>query len=311
METTVTLATYLEGLKDGSKAVVTSGLVNLSDLTPEEISLLRQNWLSIGARKRNDIIKKLVQLAEENFELNFDNVFACCAADPEGSVRVKAAEGLGESDSPAFVDVLLRLLDNDDEASVRAAAASSLAGFCVKAEVARVKPRYADRLGETLLAVAGNKSEDIEVRRRALESAGALSLSEVKWAIREAYESASHVLKASAIYAMGKNCDPVWLPIVIEELSSDDPEIRYESATACGEIGEEEAVDHLIPMTGDTDLQVQLAAMDALAKIGGDVAKTALQECARSEDPRISDAAGEALQYLAAEEDPLSLTREA
>ncbi len=146
METSATLATYLEGLKDGSKAVAMSGLVNLSDLTPQEISMFRQNWLSIGARRRIDIVTKLVQLAEDNFELNFEDVFACCAADPEGSVRAKAAEGLGESDSPAFVDVLLKLLENDDEATVRAAAASSLGGFCVDAEVARVRPRYADRL---------------------------------------------------------------------------------------------------------------------------------------------------------------------
>lgn len=306
MEKKSTLANYLEELKDPGRPVSISKLVNLSDMTPEGINLFRRNWLSISQKKRNEIVKRLVQLAEENFELNFDTVFSCCTTDPEAEVRVKAAEGLGESEDPAFIDTLIKLLENDGDPAVRASAASSLAKFSLMVELNRLRPRHANKIGEILLAVANKKGENIEVRRRALEAAGPLSLPDVKWAIREAYESNSSLLKISAIYAMGQNCDPIWLPTLVEELYNANPEIRYESASACGEIGEQEIVRYLIPLTRDPDHQVRLAALDALGKIGGNESKKALEECVRCGEPGISDTAAEALEYLEEVEDPLS-----
>ncbi|MBI4332500.1 MAG: HEAT repeat domain-containing protein [Chloroflexi bacterium] len=298
----------LDELKDSNRPVSISKLVNLSDLTPEEVKQFRKDWPAIGARKRTEVVKRLVQLAEDNFELNFDIVFSCCVADPEVDVRIRAAEGLGESEDPAFIETLIGLLENDDDPSVRATAASSLARFSEMAEINRLRPRHAERLGETLLAVATNKTEEIEVRRRALEALGPMSLPEVTWAIREAYESNSYPLKVGALYAMGQNCDPIWLPTLLEELHSSNAEIRYECVSACGEIGDEEAVPYLVPLTTDPDYQVRLAAVDALGKIGGEESRRALQECARCEDASLREAAAEALDSVAGDEDPLYLS---
>ncbi len=76
------LAVYLDEIKDPGKPVSMARLTNLSDLSPVETSLFGEAWSSIGTQRRLEILGKLLELAEENLELNFDNVFSSCVAGP-------------------------------------------------------------------------------------------------------------------------------------------------------------------------------------------------------------------------------------
>jgi len=106
--------------------------------------------------------------------------------------------------------------------------------------------------------------------------------------------------------AMGKNCNPAWLPILTKELGSTDAEMRYEAAGACGELGEEDAVPHLIRLISGPDTEVQLAVIRALGKIGDSEAKTCLEKCLDSSNEAIQQAAEQALYDLEVGEEPLS-----
>ncbi len=128
-----------------------------------------------------------------------------------------------------------------------------------------------------MLEVLDNKTELTEVKRRALEAISPFSLPRVKELIETAYHTDDIKLRASAICAMGRNCDLAWLPTLLVELNSDEAEIRYEAAVACGELGAEEAVPHLVEMTKNEDQQVQEAAIKALGEIGSEQAKQALE----------------------------------
>ncbi len=169
----------------------------------------------------------------------------------------------------------------------------------------KLGPSSSSRVSEALLAILADKSKPREVRRRALEAAAPLSLPEVKEAISEAYKSGDPKLKNSAIYAMGKSCDSVWMPVLIREMASPDPGTRFEAAGACGEICDPEAVPHLIRLTQDKDIEVQQAAILALGKIGGSKAKQHLLKCRNNPDEAISEAVEQALRQLEAEEDSL------
>jgi HEAT repeat protein len=107
---------------------------------------------------------------------------------------------------------------------------------------------------------------------------------------------------------MGRSLDRRWLPLLLEELQSEDPAYRYEAATACGELGAEEAVDELISLTSDPDRAVQGAAIAALGRIGGTLATNVLRRLARSTDPVVRDAAEEALAEAVFASDPLRPT---
>ncbi len=122
----------------------------------------------------------------------------------------------------------------------------------------------------------------------------------------EAYQNHDSRLKVSSIYAMGKNCDSSWLSILLKELASADTEIRYEAAVACGDLEKEEAVPYLIRLISDPDADVQMAALQALAKIGGTQATECLEHCLNSTNKAIRQIAEQALNELEAEENLVS-----
>jgi HEAT repeat protein len=82
---------------------------------------------------------------------------------------------------------------------------------------------------------------------------------------------------------MGRSADNYWIATLIDELQNDDAEIRYEAATACGMIEDEEAVPYLIDLLADDDAEVREQAIVALGAIGGE---DAIDGAARAGDER-------------------------
>ncbi|MFH1381313.1 MAG: HEAT repeat domain-containing protein [Chloroflexota bacterium] len=279
-----------------------SRLAELSNLSSEELELFKNSWPTIELERRRQVIQRLVDLADDNVELNFDSIFKYCFKDEDAEIRGTAIKGLWENEEPSLISPLLIMLEQDTSEEVQATAASALGKFAMLAEHNKLRPCHTTKIETALLNVFNNKAKPIEVRRRALEAMAPLSLPEVKAAIEEAYQSEQPRLQISAIYAMGKSCDPSWLNILFRELSNPDSEVRYEAAHACGELEEEAALPLLIPMAIDPELDVQLAAIQALGKIGGTEAKKCLQRLLKSRSEAASHAAEQALQELETKE---------
>jgi len=293
-------------LCDSSQPLLNSRLVDLSNLNSEELELWERAWVNIKPKRRQQIIYRLVELAEDNFELDFESVFRSCLKDQDAEVRSKAIEGLWESEVTSLISPFVNLLEQDSSANVQAAAAIALGKFAMLAELNKLRSGHTSKVCQALLGVISDENRTVEVRRRALEAAAPLSLPQVEKVIREAYQSHNRQLKISAIYAMGKNCNRACLPILLRELSSTDAEIRYEAAGACGELGEEAASPYLIELIDDPDVDVQVAALQALGKIGGSEAKECLQRCLNNPSEVIRQVAEQTLYELEAEESPFT-----
>ncbi len=295
-------------LGNSDRPLINSRLSELSNLSSEELETFRCSWAAIELKRRRQIVHRLVELAEDNLELNFDNIFKYCLKDEDDEVRSKAIEGLWEDEEPSLINPLTNLLEQDSSEKVQAAAATALGKFAMLAEHKKLRSWHVTRIQEALLAVISDKNKSIEIRHRALEAVAPLSLPQVKTAIMEAYQSHNPGLCASSIYAMGKNCDPAWLPILLKELASADAEMRYEAASACGELEEEKEapVPYLIKLVNDPDADVQMVAIQALGKIGGTKAKECLEHCLNSTSEAIRQSAEQALNELKTKEDPLS-----
>ena len=93
---------------------------------------------------------------------------------------------------------------------------------------------------------------------------------------------------------------------MLKELASADAEVRYEAAGACAELEEETAVPCLIKLVNDPGADVQMAAIQALGKIGGTEAKEFLEHCLGSTSGAIRQTAEQALNEIEAKEDSLS-----
>lgn len=302
----MSLQRYLAEISDNNQRLVSSKMTNLSSLSPEELRLFLEAWAGMDIERRRQIMGYLVELAEENCKLNFDDIFLACLEDGDEIVRVKSIEGLWECEHRSLIDRFITLLREDSEESVRSAAATALGKFAMLAELEQLRPEDGAKVESALLDVIDDDEKVIEVKRRAIEAIAPLSRPRVKEIIQQAYESDDISMQVSAIYAMGRNSDPDWLPTLVKELGSTDDEMRFEAAVACGELGDEGAVPHLVRLVDDLDSQVQLCAIAALGLIGGSEAEAALRECLNHPNEHIRLIAGEAMEEMASEKDPFS-----
>ena len=302
----MTLPDLLTDLTDAEKPVTYSGLLQLSDLPTEGLAELKTVWPGLPTERRREIVRKLVELADDNVEFDFSSIFKSCLSDADDAVREMAAKGLWETEDRAMIRPLVKLLENDSSPEVRASTAMSLKNFSMMAQNGKLLSRDGDRIRQALLAVVNSLSEDIDVRRRAIEAVSSFNTPETNNAVREAYESDNPTLVQSAIYCMGQSSNAAWLPTVLDEMSSPLPAVRFEAVTACGLLGEESVVPHLVQRLRDDDSEVRLASIKALGMIGGTMAKNVLQQHLNDADEGIEEAAREALIGLEFDDDPLS-----
>lgn len=300
------LKRYLAELSDGDNTLVSSKLAKISALSQEELTLFLEAWARMGVARRKQIVGKLVELAEENPSLTFDDIFRACLLDPDEVVRAKSIEGLWECENRSLIKPLIALLREDSKESVRAAAAVALGRFAMLAELEKLRPQDGVKVQNALLSAIEDQREQLEVKRRAIEAIAPISLPKVEDIIHQAYKSGDSRMRASALYAMGRNGDPAWLPILVKELSSLDAEMRFEAAWACGELGDEAAVPQLVRLIDDIDTQVKCSAIVALGQVGGSEAEKALRKCLDHPDEQVRKAAEESLEELGFGKEPLS-----
>ena len=278
-------------------------LAELTGLNANELIWFTRLWGTINNKRKLEIATRLVELARDNIELNFDEIFKLLLHDGDAALRIQAIEGLWENENSSLAKVFIKLLTNDLDTGVRSTSASALGKFSLLATCNFPKPQYADNVRQALLQAYGDETESVICRRRALESLSPFNLPEVRKAILMAYKSSEPRMKASALYSMGQNCDTEWLPILLLELSNKEPEMRYEAATALGEMENQEAVLPLKQVLVDTDIDVTLAAIRSLGKIGGQEARHCLEQRLENANEVVREAIAHSLEELSANED--------
>lgn len=274
----------------------------LSDVDPALQADFHAGWNALAADRRHDIVVAMVELAEENVDLQFQQAFLWMIEDDDERVRTEAINGLWEAEQPRVMRRLLDILTHDHSADARAAAATVLGRFAYMAEMDDLDQADGEQLLKQLAERLRDPHEALEVQRRCLESLGYLSSSdEVEKQIERAYTSSEIDLKESAIMAMGRSMLPRWLPTLKQELESRSPALRYEAARAAGEMGEEgrSLLPGVIKLLGDSDTEVAMAAIWALGQMGGDAARHALEQVRqRSESEARVQAASDALAEI-------------
>jgi HEAT repeat protein len=297
---------YLEELAAQSRPLKAAGLARLSAMTPELMSQLETVWPSLNVQRRRAVVQELLDLEEENVEFDFDAVFLVGLKDEDAEVRLGSVRGLWEHEGPDLVPPLIEIMKHDPDAGVRAEAALALGRFVLLSEEGRLRERHFEKIEEALQLVISNGGEIDEVRARAVEAIGAHDEAWVRQAISEAYESGVRRLKVAAVHAMGRSCEPRWLPLLLRELTNEEAEVRYEAANALGSLGDETVVPNLVQALGDPDEEVLEASISALGAIGGRRAREALLELSREGSPAAKEAALAALAEIDFAEDPLA-----
>ncbi len=297
----------LEELGQHTGALPVSEMYVFSDLSGQTLAAFRSAFDSRPPHERLRLVQALADLAEASFQVSFDAIFRHCLADSHDEIRAAAIDGLWENEDVALLGPFLTMLRTDPSARVRAAAASALGRYVLAGELEQIEPSIQARVTSELLTSIHLAGETSEVRCRAIESVSYACNPEVLEVLETAYDEDDELMQLSAIVGMGRSCDRRWMPIILAELESSSPAMRYEAALASGNLEMREAIGALAKLADDADPQVRGAAIWSLGQISGDEAKQALLDALDDADDDTAAAIEDALAEQALLEGELDL----
>ena len=293
-------ALTLQALRDyeTEKDMVTLSY-GLSGLVPDQLAKLDPVWKQVKPESRRAIMRMLAEIGETDFMLDFEVVGYFGLIDPDPKVREAAIDVLWMDESPELMRRLMDLAQNDPAIEVRASAASELGRFILLAEFEELPQEDGEAIQDVLVQLWNDREETIDVRRRALEAIANCSHAIAPEAISEAYASPDQPMRVSAVFAMGRSCDERWTEIILEEIISEDLELRYEAARAAGLLGLVEAIPTLAELTVEEDREVQAVAIESLGEIGGQEALRILnllaEKAEEDDDDELAEAVDDAI----------------
>ena len=277
-----------------------SMLYFFSDITREDLKKLEAVWPEVETQRRRGLLEDMEALAESDTLLFFDHLAVMCLKDKDPVARATAIRLLWQSQQEYLAPLFLKLLTEDPEAIVRAAAATALGMFVYLGELEEIKASTYEEVLNSLIKVHLG-SDEMLVRRRALEALGYASHPDVQRFIELAYESNDEEWLQSALFAMGRTYNKRWVKPVLRMFDHPDAMVRYEAVRAAGELEAEDAREPIFDLLeeGTEDDDLYFAAIWSLTKIGGrgvrDLIEMSLDE---TDDPDEIEFLEEALENL-------------
>ena len=272
----LTFSQVLEALLDLSQPFPNQHLPHFSDIDTDELEALLEVWSHIEPGRKQQLLSDLDQLAEEDTLVSFDNLARALLTDDDPQVRELSIRLLDECEDTKLAPTFVRILSGDENNDVRAAAATALGMFVEKGELEEI-PAETHRAVENALLLAAGGQEHPEVQRRALESLGYSSRTEVAGLLESAYQRPEPAWIASALFAMGRSYDRRWADHVLSMLPNDDQRIRLAAVEAAGELGLPSARTILLRMLEEEDDDLVFGALVwSLSQIGGEDVRTYL-----------------------------------
>src|SRR5207302_7049114 len=131
----------------------------LSGLTRAESGVVREIWPTLSVARRRRLVRAMEDLAELSVELDFARVLRIAMRDTDAEVRARAIGALWEYELSDFLIALLDMLQQDDSALVRRAAAQALAPFAARAATGDIAEPLATRVHDELLRTAQSARE--------------------------------------------------------------------------------------------------------------------------------------------------------
>ena len=263
-----------------------------------------KDWPKISKKKKHSLLEDLEELAEADTMTNFDELARPLLKDSDPQVRTRAISLLWENEDAKLVPIFLKILQEDEDSDVRAAAANALGLFVYLGELEKIPAELHHRIEDELLKAATSAKETL-VRRRALESLGYSGREEVIPLVEAAYHDKNPDWVVSSLFAMGRSSDARWKKQVLSILHAPDEDIRSEAVHAAGELELASARPVLVDMLEDEeDLELRHELIWALSKIGGEGVRARLEELLDAEtDDEEADFIEEAMDNLTFTED--------
>jgi HEAT repeat protein len=288
----------LEAIDEGG-VIPANVYYGLSDLSFSDLRKFEAAWSGLPIDVRRQLVQQLSEASESNIDLNYQALGFLALNDLDEVVRETAIDLLWYEESSEFMNRLVDMAQWDENQQVRARAISELGRFILLGEYEEIPESDAARLQDLMVQFWTTENEELDVRRRALESLSRSSHELVPEAIQEAYDTGDRLMQASALFAMGQSYDQRWSSVVTKEILHNDPAIRYEAARAAGELELSELVSQLGRLAIEDDREIKEVAIWSLGEIGGNHALRLLsalaEDAEEAEDEPLLEAIEDAI----------------
>ena len=275
-------------------------LYQFSDMPSVDRQVLATAWLSIPVARRRAVLQDLLELAEHDDLLMFEDIGRIALEDGDAECEVSAISLLLEAEDPKLIPGFLTLLADAEKAEfVRAAAANALGFYVFLGELEEIKTDLHHKIEDALLLAYTKDPSDL-VQRRALESLGYSSREEVPPLLRFASAKDSEDWLESALFAMGRSADNQWEALVLEHLDHDNPEVKGQAIHAAGELSLSSARVRLLrKLDREKDEYLRSELIWALSQIGGEGIEEKFEQLlAKTDDDDEATLLEEALDML-------------
>jgi HEAT repeat protein len=284
----ITIDDALDLLLNEDRSLTQRYLELFSDLSSKDIAKVKMVWPQIEAKRRQGLLKDLIEFADIEPMMFYDELAEALLDDKDPSIRASALELLWQTEEPHLIDRFMTLLLADPVDTVRANAATGLAKFVYLGELEDITEKDYKRVVEALAQTFIGDEPDT-VKRRALEALSFSGDARADDFIKSSYNRKEQEWVVSALFSMGRSANEAWNDTVLSRINDQNPEIAAEAITAAGELGIKAAREPILEMIdqGIDDEDVRFAVIEAIAKIGGESVRSALEmmhETARSTD---------------------------
>ena len=284
-------------------AGVSDVLRELSGIDDKQARSMAQAWRVWQLSDVLDTVVELRTVAESDRSLEFDALFIAALSFPAPEVRIEGVRALSNGGSLKIAQALLKVLEQDDAADVRAAASESFHAFAEPSQARNIPKTTSSRIASALRRAASD--DERSVRGKALISLAAMRDEEAFDLIDAMFDEAidDPEMMSDVLLAMGESGDRAWLPTIEDAFYSNDARVRISAVLAFGNIANDDDVEGLAEPFDDHVLEVQMATVQALGNIGTPQAREMLSLAVSSSEPDIQQMAQTALDLLKAEDD--------
>ncbi len=272
----IPFSTVLAALEDDARVFPVKYIGRFSDLSHANLEAVMGVWPRLPQARKHLLLKRMVELFDEDTILSFDALAARLLDDPDGQIRIYALQLLAETGDTRLLPRLIQMTASDPEPASRAAAAALLGQFVEMGELEEISAGNLKRVTDCLLVAVTDS--DSHLARTALESLGYSSRDEAAALIESAFQHRDPRWQASALVAAGRSADSRWQGQVIEAFLSEDQAVRLAAVRAAGELQLKPARQSLLNMIEDEeDDDVLQAIIWSLSLIGGEDVREYLQ----------------------------------
>lgn len=272
----IPFSTILAALEDEERVFPAKYTGRFSDLSAANLEAVMQAWPRLPQARKHFLLKRMVELFDEDTIVSFDLLAARLLDDPDGQVRLYALQLLAETGDTRLLPRLMQMTISDPEPASRAGAAALLGQFVEMGELGEMSDGNLKQVTDCLLTAAADS--DNHLARTALESLGYSSRNEVATLIESAFRHRDPRWQASALVAAGRSADARWQGQVIESFLSEEPQVRLAAVRAAGELQLKSARQPLLNLIEEEeDDEVLYAIIWSLSLIGGEDVREYLQ----------------------------------